>query len=297
MAAFRNEDEAELECIFSPDDTDVGTLDTCKPSTAKTNTSFTVKELISVLNRVSSSKIRREADFAAKILANTLEKEYLKPLYCFVSSLVEAFKQCSDRASKVKSENLRAIKLEKEFSALRYDKTTALYISWKQLVANTCSGFKVEESLIGVVYQHILQYFLSFVALKFNVTDSSSDITGIGVQGKTGGVDEAEKQAIRHHAGWAVKRARDGILSASAPFLIKRSKDNRTSTMVSKECLVNLFKRLGTDHRQDSGKFLFIINDTLLDFFIVLHKEIEFYFKSGIDKDTVVHCLKHLSES
>ena len=213
MAAFTSEDEAELECIFSPDDTDVGTLDTCKPSKVKTNTSFTVKELISVLNRISSSKIRSEADFAAKILANTLEKEYLKPLYCFVSSLVEAFKQCSDRASKVKSENLALSNWRKSF-----DKTTALYISWKQLVANTCSDFKVEESLIGAVYQHILQYFLSFVALKFSVTDSSSDITGIGVQGKTGGVDEAEKQAIRHHAGWAVKRARDGILSASAPF-------------------------------------------------------------------------------
>ena len=47
------------------------------------------------------------------------------------------------------------------------------------------------------------------------------DIAGIGVQNKTGGVDEAEKQAIRHHAGWAVKRARDGILSASTPFSIK----------------------------------------------------------------------------
>ena len=66
-------------------------------------------------------------------------------------------------------------------------------------------------------------------------------------------------------------------ISASAPYLIKRSKDDSTSTMVSKECLVNLLKRLGTDHRQDSGKFLFIINDTLLDFFIVLHKEIEFF--------------------
>ena len=179
-------------------------------------------------------------------------------------------KQCSDRASKVKSENLRAIKLEKEFSALRYDKTTALYISWKQLVANTCSDFKVEESLIGVVYQHILQYFLSFVALKFSVTDSSSDITGIGVQDKTGGVDEAEKQAIRHHAGWAVKRARDGILSASAPFLIKRSKDDSTSTMVSKECLVNLLKRLGTDHRQDFVKrFSTAINKKICKNFFV----------------------------
>jgi hypothetical protein len=50
---------------------------------------------------------------------------------------------------------------------------------------------------------------------------------------------------------------------------------------------------MGTDHRQDSGKFIFIINDALLDFLIVLQN----FFKSGIDKDTVIHGLKYLSES
>ena len=40
-----------------------------------------------------------------------------------------------------------------------------------------------------------------------------------------------------------------------------------------------------------------MINDTLLDFFIVLHKAMENFFTSGIDKDTVIHCLKYLSES
>ena len=90
-----------------------------------------------------------------------------------------------------------------------------------------------------------------------------------------------------------MKRARDGILSSSVPFSIKRSKDDSTSTTVSKECLLNLLKRMGTDHRQDSGKFIFIINDALLDFFIVLQN----FFKSGIDKDIVIHGLKYLSES
>ena len=237
MAASTGEGEAEFESIFCPKST----------LSMNTNTSFTVNELISVLKRVSSSKIKPEAEFAAKILANTLEKEYLKPLYCFVSSLADAFRQCSDRASRVKSNNLRAIKLEKEFSALRYNKTSALYISWKQLVADTCAcQVEAEGSLICVVYQHILQYFWSFVALKFSATDSSSgdgsDIAGIGVQNKTGGVDEAEKQAIRHHAGWAVKRARDGILSASTPFSIKRSKDDSTSTVVSNRSSSRLWK-------------------------------------------------------
>ena len=73
-------------------------------------------------------------------------------------------------------------------------------------MADTCAcQVEVEGSLICVIYQHILQYFLGFVALKFSATDSrsgdGSDIAGIGVQNKTGGVDEAEEQAIRHHAG------------------------------------------------------------------------------------------------
>ena len=79
---------------------------------------------------------------------------------------------------------------------------------------------EAEGSLIGIVYQHIFQYFWSFVALEFSANFSRSDIAETEVQNKTGDVDEAKKQAIRYHAGWAVKRARDGILSAPANFLI-----------------------------------------------------------------------------
>ncbi|CAB4011700.1 Hypothetical predicted protein, partial [Paramuricea clavata] len=139
--------------------------------TVETNTSFTNKELISMLNRDLLSKIKPEAEFAAKILTNTLEKEYFKPLRSF---------RCLDMTKR------------------RH------YISWKQLVADTCgTNARQVEAKAKIVYQHILQYFWSFVALKFSATDASSDITGIGVQKMTDCVDEAEKQAIRHHAGWA----------------------------------------------------------------------------------------------
>ena len=54
------------------------------------------------------------------------------------------------------------------------------------------------------------------------------------------------------------------------PSLIKRSKDDSTSTMVSKECLVNLLKRLGTDHRQDFVKrFSTAINKKICKNFFV----------------------------
>jgi hypothetical protein len=46
---------------------------------------------------------------------------------------------------------------------------------------------------------------------------------------------------------------------------------------------------MGADQRQDPGKFLFIINHALLDFFYFWHKEAHNFFKFGIDKDTVIH--------
>ena len=56
-ASTRKDEAAEFESIFSLDDTDLVT-DTSKSSlTVETNTSFTNKELISVLNRVSLNKI------------------------------------------------------------------------------------------------------------------------------------------------------------------------------------------------------------------------------------------------
>ena len=73
--------------------------------------------------------------------------------------------------------------------------------------------------------------------------------------------DEAEYEAIHHHAGWAVKRAHDQILSASTGISIRKLKnDTGVKKTVSKQCLLTILCRLGTDQRQDSGQFLFIIN-------------------------------------
>jgi succinate dehydrogenase flavin-adding protein (antitoxin of CptAB toxin-antitoxin module) len=68
-ASMSKDEAAEFESIFSPDDTDLVT-DTSKLSlTVETNTSFTNKDLISVLNRVSFSKIKPSEPGNLKLLS------------------------------------------------------------------------------------------------------------------------------------------------------------------------------------------------------------------------------------
>ena len=68
-ASTSKDEAAEFESIFSPDDTDLVT-DTSKLSLkVETNTRFTNKDLISVLNRVSLSKIKPSEPGNLKLLS------------------------------------------------------------------------------------------------------------------------------------------------------------------------------------------------------------------------------------
>ena len=65
--------------------------------------------------------------------------------------------------------------------------------------------------------------------------------------------DEVEKVAIRPHAGWAIKSARDTILSSPTTVSIKLSCNDSTQVVVSKEYLLKLIDRLGKDELQEPG--------------------------------------------
>ena len=67
--------EEELQLILNLDDTDVDKYDQASASIRQSTNSFTVNELISVLERISSSMIKPEATLFKAILLNTLEKE------------------------------------------------------------------------------------------------------------------------------------------------------------------------------------------------------------------------------
>ena len=74
MAVAANEEELQL--ILSLDDTDVDKDDQASPSIRQSTNSFTINELISVLERISSSTIKPEAALAkAIIILNTDARE------------------------------------------------------------------------------------------------------------------------------------------------------------------------------------------------------------------------------
>ena len=112
----------ELQLIPSLDDTD-DKDDQASPSIRQSTNSCTVNEvneLISVLERISSSMIKAEAVLAKAILLNTHGKELFTALDCFVSPFVEAFRQCNDCVQNVKNDSIRAIKFERVLALSRY---------------------------------------------------------------------------------------------------------------------------------------------------------------------------------
>ena len=84
--------------------------------------------------------IEPEATLAKAILLNTHGKELFTALDCFVSAFVEAFRQCNDCVQNAKSDSKRAIKFEREFSTLRNDQNSELFMAWTQLAGDAHSS-------------------------------------------------------------------------------------------------------------------------------------------------------------
>ena len=137
MAVAANEG---LQLILSLDDTDVDKDDQASPPIRQSTNSFTVNELISVLERISSSMIKSEAALAKAIILNTRGNELFIALDRFVSAFVGAFRQCNDCVQNVKSGSIRAIKLEREFSTLRNDQNSELFMASGQLAGDAHSS-------------------------------------------------------------------------------------------------------------------------------------------------------------
>ena len=81
-----------------------------------------------------------QASPSKAILLNTHGKELFTALDCFVSAFVEAFHQCNDFLQNVKSDSIRAIKFEREFSTLRNDQNSELFMAWTQLAGDAHSS-------------------------------------------------------------------------------------------------------------------------------------------------------------
>ena len=173
---------------------------------------------------------------------------------------------------------------------MRNDKDSEVFNAWIELVGET--QLPQSESS-AVVYQHVLQHFWSCVALKKESGETGKE-SNIMVNLEISG-DASEREAVRQHAGWAIKRAMDVINTGNKTVSIKQSQGLPTPIEVTTERLLSFFEKFGQDERQTGGKYLFIVYDAVLELFIILHKEVNEFFKACIDQHTVLQCLKHLS--
>ena len=258
---------------------------------------FEVKEVTSVLQRLSSSCEERESRFAFEILSKIdIDSAAVDRLGTFVRELNDVVLICYKSVDKVKSQQLKMVTLEKAFTRHRFDRHSKLFEAWQHLVGVPPSNDK--ES--NVVFQHILQHIWSYAILR---RSNSKPVSVDHVESQKDKVpDEVERVAIRQHAGWAIKRARDTILSSPTTISIKLSCNDSTHVVVSKEYLLKLIDRLGKDELQEPGKFMFMPFSQTDDFFITLHKETEVLLKQEsilkqTGKDAVIWALKQLSTS
>ena len=119
-------------------------------------------------------------------------------------------------------------------------------------------------------------------------------------------------EAIKYHAGWAVKRTRD-IIKASAeasnPLLSKKSLRDDSKVRVDPQSAVSLMALLGKDEQVgeasgagcDTSRYNFIVADEAVPFFVLLHDFTEEYLsQSNLEthgNNIVIDCLKAMSAS
>ena len=195
----------------------------------------------------------------------------------FVCVFVEAFSPCNDTANKLKSDCIRAIGFEKELATLRFDQKSKLYHAWKQLAGDS-------QELCVCTSTVIYQHFWSWLVLQGG-TGQSVDEEHHSVNldcGKENCDDEPEREAIRHHVGWVVKRARDVINFGSTIVSIKQSKDLKSPAIqVTKKFLLSFLENFGVDQRQNSRKYLGVLSgENEVASILILQRLVSIFLKS-----------------
>ena len=95
-------------------------------------------------------------------------------------------------------------------------------------------------------------------------------------------------EAIKYHAGCAVKRTKDiikGSAGASNPLLLKKSLRDDSEVRVDPESAMALIALLGEDEQAgeasgagcDKSRYNFIVADEVVPFFVLLHDFTEEY--------------------
>ena len=253
----------------------------------RTNISkLSFRMLLDRLSHPESNIMENERSLAEKLNKISFEESHKE----FLDAIAEMFAQCYELKARKKNKRLRAIEIEKKF----YEKRTNcsfVHNAW----INVLTSANLEKSNdTDNVLQHILQHFWSTIGSTTEMTDF--EITSLPLKIP----DEMESFAIKDHAGWAIKRARDIVKSSSVDQLkIKQSPKDNVILVVDKDQALKLIAQLGKDVKQADGHYRFIPNDDVCNFFLLLHDAVESLLsKSNIfsqGSKVVIMCLQCLA--
>lgn len=147
------------------------------------------------------------------------------------------FEQCFGLRSSKQNKHLRAIELERNFTECR-SKTNPASKAWEDILLHAGVAKCVASDN---VYQH----FWSTTGSVFKQENTSRPAAQEAVD------DIMETDAVKDHAGWAIKRARDIIKSSTEDKLrIKKSSSDDTWCEVNKSVALELLSKLGKDEKQ-----------------------------------------------
>lgn len=252
------------------------------------STNVSVSSLKLVLDRLAD----RQTNFVEqeRAIASVLSKVDEVKFVEFVASVAGLFEQCFGLRSSKQNKHLRAIELERNFTE-RCSKTNPASKAWEDILLHAGVAKCVASDN---VYQHVLQHFWSTTGSVFKQGNTSRPAAQEAVD------DIMEIDAVKDHAGWAIKRARDIIKSSTEDKLrIKKSSGDDTWCEVDKSVALELLSKLGKDEKQQDGRFRFIPRREVGEFFLSLHVVVDnLLCKSQfvVEKEKVVtNCLQHLS--
>ena len=170
---------------------------------------------MSVLNRIALSANELEAKVARAIVQKVEHSKYFGSVKNFTDQLNITINRCYDSVATVTKEQLKMVQLEKEFRKQRNERELNLFKQWEELAGPSWA----EKSESIVVFQHVLQHVWSYSVLRGSSETSRS--ASSKQEHNERRVDSVEMEAVSHHAGWAIKRARDTIVASGGPLTIK----------------------------------------------------------------------------
>ena len=183
-----------------------------------------------------------------------------------------------------KEKTKRVIQIEQNFFRNASAERLQIETQWDELVGPEITA-SVAHKHSRIVLEHVSLHFWS-------VKESKNSQEHFNIRSTKSKPDCSELEAIKYHAGWAVKRTRD-IIKASAeasnPLLLKKSLRDDSEVRVDPQSAMALIALLGKDEQvgdasgagSDTSRFNFIVDDEVVPFFVLLHDFTEEYLSQS----------------